>query len=198
MRKLFIIFVVLAVLSFSTGAVIAEAEKEKPKSQPQPTVKLIVCEPETITVDEPQPVYFDIPLAHDVQDHIFAECEKYNISPAVVIAMIEHESKFNTYALGDDGRSAGLMQIQAKWHLQRMIDLNCTDLFNPQQNITVGIDILDELLQRYDDIAKALVAYNQGSYKGTVTNYANTVLEIAKRIDGDVSGNHMRKEDEGK
>ena len=138
--------------------------------------------PEPAPPPEPEPErnYFDVPLTHDVQDHIFAECEKHSLSPAIVIAMIRKESNFNTYCIGDDGRSAGLMQVQAKWHIKRMIALNSTDLFNPCQNVTVGIDYLAELYNKYGcDYGKALTAYNQGSFKGTVTYYAKSVLEMA-------------------
>lgn len=131
-------------------------------------------------------VYFDVPLSHEVQDRIFDECEKHNIKPAIVIAMIQKESNFNTYALGDDGRSGGLMQIQAKWHLQRMINLDCTDLFKPCQNVTVGIDILAELYNKYDcDYGKVLTAYNKGHYSGTVTNYAKDIISNAKIIENE-------------
>lgn len=128
---------------------------------------------------EEKRVYFDVPLSEDVQDHIFAECEIYGISPAVVVAMIERESQFNTYCIGDDGRAAGLMQVQAKWHIERMIALDCTDLFDPKENITVGIDYLHEQLLKYGDIGKALTAYNRGNYSGTVTEYAKSVMERA-------------------
>jgi soluble lytic murein transglycosylase-like protein len=135
------------------------------------------------TTTAPKRKYFDVPLTHPVQDHIFAECEEHNIQPAVIVAMIERESDFDIYCLGDDGRAAGLMQIQAKWHLKRMIALDSTDLFDPYQNITVGIDYLAELLDKYDgNIAKALVAYNQGSYKGTITNYAKSILNNAEEL----------------
>lgn len=179
MKKYLALVAVLATLAFCTGATIGNAEAN---AEQQPVT--VVAEPQTKpepAVTTPQTVYFDVPLSHDVQDHIFAECETHNIDPAVIVAQIYQESKFNTYALGDDGRSAGLMQIQAKWHLQRMIKLGCTDLFDPCQNITVGIDILSELLNRYGgDIAKALTAYNKGSYQGTITNYAK---EILKEVD---------------
>jgi soluble lytic murein transglycosylase-like protein len=96
--------------------------------------------------------------------------------------MIERESRFDRYAIGDDGRSFGLMQVQPKHHLQRMIDLGCTDLFEPFKNVRVGIDYLAELQNRYGDITKALVAYNAGSYNGTITNYAYDVLARAERL----------------
>ncbi len=138
---------------------------------------------EILEVTVPEVKYFDCALSKEVQDCIFAECEKNGISPAVVIAMIERESGFDRYAIGDDGRSFGLMQIQTKWHIKRMIELECTDLFEPHKNVTVGIDILAELQNRYGDITKALVAYNAGSYNGTITNYAYAVMARANEIE---------------
>jgi soluble lytic murein transglycosylase-like protein len=126
--------------------------------------------------------YYNVNLPEYVQDVIFAECDKYGISPAIIIAMIERESQFDRYAMGDDGRSFGLMQVQPKNHLQRMIELGCTDLFDPIQNITVGINYLAEMQNQYGDIAKALVAYNGGSYKGTITNYATSVMARANEL----------------
>jgi soluble lytic murein transglycosylase-like protein len=140
----------------------------------------------TATTTKPTRRYFDVPLAHPVQEHIFAECEQYNIQPAIIVAMIHKESNYKPNNMGDNGNSFGLMQIQPRWHSKRMEKLNCTDLLDPYQNITVGVDYLAELLNRYDgDIAKALVAYNQGSYKGTVTQYASAVLAEAERIGKD-------------
>jgi soluble lytic murein transglycosylase-like protein len=58
-------------------------------------------------------------------------------------------------------------------------------LLNPYQNTTTGIDFLSEQIDRYDgDVAKALVGYNQGHYKGTVTKYALAVMERAEELRG--------------
>lgn len=143
-----------------------------------------IVEPEVVIAEvESEQVYYDVPLSERVQDTIFAECEKHGISPAIVFAQIKEESEYNTYAIGDDGRSAGLMQIQAKWNLQRMIDLNCTDLFDPCENVTVGIDYLAYQLDRYNgNMAKALTAYNRGNYNGTITEYAKTILANAEMV----------------
>lgn len=173
---LLVALVILSCVSLYTNnvqpKVVAQTAEPKPAPAPPP-------EPEP----EPETVYFDVPLSKEVQDHIFKECEKANISPTVIVAMIERESNFNQYCIGDDGRSAGLMQIQAKWHIKRMIALDSTDLFDPYQNITVGIDYLAELLNRYGAIDKALTAYNQGSYNGTITNYARNVLKRAGELE---------------
>ena len=185
------IMVVLAVIAFVVGVIVSHNANNSLDKQHKAAVD-VVCETETIEPNNAAPPpqtkplhnYFDVPLSCGVQEHIFTECEKYNIHPSVVVAMIHRESNFNQYCLGDDGRSAGLMQIQAKWHLKRMINLGCTDLFDPYQNITVGIHYLAELTDKYDgNIEKALVAYNQGSYKGTVTAYAKAVMEKAGELD---------------
>jgi hypothetical protein len=189
MKKIFIAIVIaLPIMAFATGAAFARTPSAKNEERLDAVdaymLTVTETEPTVVVVEPEQPTrtYFDIPLSYDVQDHIFAECETHNIDPAIIVAMIYRESKFDTYALGDDGRSAGLMQIQAKWHLQRMIKLGCTDLFDQYQNITVGVDILAELLDRYGgDMAKALTAYNRGAYQGTVTSYAKEILNNAEK-----------------
>ena len=167
-------------------------EAKTPTEPTRETVQIIEIkneetEIETESVIEetvPEVKYFDCPLSELVQDYIFAECERYGIAPAVVVAIIEKESTYDRYAIGDNGRSFGLMQIQPRWHLKRMIALDCTDLFEPIKNVTVGINYLAELQNRYGDITKALVAYNAGSYNGTITNYAYDVLARANRLKG--------------
>lgn len=126
---------------------------------------------------------YDVPLSMELQLHIIHTCEAKKIDPAVVVAMAFRESTYNTEAVGDGGDSLGLLQIQPYWHSERMERLGCTDLLDPFQNVTVGVDFLAELLDRYDgDMAKALVGYNQGSYKGVVTEYAKTILAMAEEM----------------
>lgn len=125
-------------------------------------------------------IYFNVDLDKALQDVIFDECERYGIDPAIVIAMIERESRFDRYALGDDGRSFGLMQIQPKWHLRLMIEMGCTDLFDPVQNIKVGIAILGSLKTCYNDVGIALTYYNSG--KIGFNEYAKAILARANEI----------------
>ena len=135
------------------------------------------------TVEVEQETLYDVPLDADLQKHIVETCEAHHIDPTIVLAMIYRESSYNAEAIGDGGDSYGLMQIQPRWHYERMERLGCTDLLNPYQNVTVGVEIFADQLARYDgDIAKALVAYNQGSFKETVTDYALAVLEVAAEL----------------
>ena len=154
----------------------------------------IFIEPETIEepvieIEENPVTYFDVPLDEELQDHIFAECERYGVEPSVVIAMIERESGFRESVIGDSGRSFGLMQIQKKWHSGRMEKLGCDDLLDPYQNVTVGIDFLAELIGSGKGVEWALMAYNGGpGYanrlrgEGRVSDYASGVMASAARI----------------
>ena len=126
---------------------------------------------------------YNVPLDEALQLHIISEAEKHGIDPAIIFAMCWKESTYRASTIGDNGNSYGLMQIQRRWHSARMERLGCSNLLDPYQNVKVGIDYLSELRDCYDgDIAKALVAYNQGSYKGTVTKYARAVLAKAEEL----------------
>lgn len=146
--------------------------------------------PPQIEVQEVESTYFDVNLPHDLQDHIFSECEKHNISPAIIIAIIERESKCDAQAVGDGGNSQGLMQIQRRWHEERMERLGCDDLLDPFQNVTVGIDYIAELKGTDDDLYWVLMAYNGGFQyanrsmeKGVYSDYALEVTERAAELE---------------
>lgn len=130
-----------------------------------------------------EPVLYAVPLEAELQLHIIQTCEEHHIDPAIAMAMIWRESGFRADAVGDNGNAFGLMQIWPYWHGGRMERLGCTDLLDPYQNVVVGIDYLAENIDHYDgDVAKALVAYNQGSYHETITGYALDVLDMAEEL----------------
>ena len=138
---------------------------------------------------------YDVPLDDELQFFIINVCSEHHIDPAVVMAVIDTESDFNADAIGDNGASFGLMQIQERWHRERMDKLGVTNLLDPYQNVVVGIDYLVELLESYDgDMTKALIAYNAGQLgaynlyfsRGVYTNdYSAEVLaEIENLTEG--------------
>lgn len=133
--------------------------------------------------------YLDIPLSEDLQDFIFETCEKYEVESELVFAMIWRESRFQADTVGDNGDSIGLMQIQPKWHTPRMEKVGAKDLFNPYDNVLVGIDLIAEKLRNYETVGEALTAYNAGDTgarnyyfsKGMKMNkYAEQVIEKAE------------------
>ena len=130
-------------------------------------------------------IYYDIPLSKELQDYTRKICEEYgNVDETLVYALIKQESNFRVKALGDNGKSKGLMQIQEIWHKKRMKKLEVDSLMTAKGNIRVGIDILSEKIDKYDDLGKALTAYNAGDageYKYYFSKgiYAN---DYAKKI----------------
>ena len=133
----------------------------------------------------PLVILYDVPLDANLQLHIIRVAESYGIDPAIIFAMCYRESTYNPSSIGDNGAAFGLMQIQPKWHSDRMERLGCTDLLDPYQNVIVGTDYLAEQLIRYGgDMDKALVAYNAGHYKGTITRYAMEVMVKAEELRG--------------
>lgn len=150
-----------------------------------------IDEEETETITAKVTLFEDIPLDLDLIEHIQGLCDEYNIPIEIALAVIEQESTYKADAVSYIG-AKGLMQVQEKYHKDRMENLDCTDLFDPYQNTMVGMDYLAELLEKYDgNIYKALTAYNRGengAYKQFFSkgiyqsDYCREVLEKAEII----------------
>lgn len=103
------------------------------------------------------------------QIYTYIVCQNYGVDYEMVFALIEQESECNWNASGDGGASLGYMQIAQKWHKERMQRLNCTDLTNPYQNVTVGIDYLKEIQDSLQEVPEdvrpyyVLAVYNYGA-----------------------------------
>ena len=168
------------------GATVEEARAEIDIQE-----SVVVEEPVSSVSVSPEVLeFYGVPLEDSLQSFIFGRCERYGIDPAIVFAMIEVESKFDRDAIGDRGNSLGLMQIQPKWHEERMERLGCDDLLDPYQNVEVGIDYLSELVGMGRGLEWALMAYNGGySYanayvsRGEVSHYAREVLDISDELE---------------
>ena len=75
-----------------------------------------------------------------------------------------------------------------------MARLGCFDLLDPEQNVTVAVDLLAELLEKYEgNIEMALTAYNMGcsgAYKNCFqygkysSSYSEAVLAYAEELKG--------------
>ena len=152
----------------------------------EPNVERVEEQPVEEVEETPSVALYDVPLDEELQLHIIEQAEARGIDPAIIMAMAYRESGFNAEAIGDGGDSYGLLQIQPRWHYARMERLGCADLLDPFQNVTVAVDYLAEQIDRYDgDVAKALVAYNQGHFKETITDYALAVLDMAAELRGE-------------
>lgn len=139
------------------------------------------------------PILESVPLEAELQTWIYVYCSAEGISPYLVYALIEKESRYNPTDIADTASeySVGLMQINKKWHTDRMARLGITDLTNPLQNVVVGVDYLLELFHWREDttLEWVLMAYNGGpgyadgkTAKGIVTDYANHIIKRSAEL----------------
>lgn len=173
----------------NTQEAVEEAPAIEPVKEQEEVIPEVVEEP-AVEENELLPYeYFDVPLDLELQEYIFMVCELYEMEPAIIVAMIEKESTYRADCMGDNGRSYGLMQIQKRWHEQRMLDLGVTDLLDPCQNVAVGIDYISELQRNELGIYWSLMAYNGGiAYanrlreQDIVSDYAAYVVDRSEEL----------------
>lgn len=142
---------------------------------------------------EPEIDIYPVDLDADLQRYIIETCKEYQINPSVVIAMCFYESSFNADAVGDNGEGMGLMGINPRWCWPEMEKLNCPDMKDPYQNVTVGIDILAQKMAKYDGNPEmALMSYNAGDAgahrlwfdKGIYsTTYSSNIMNMSFALD---------------
>lgn len=153
----------------------------------------VVYEPpaEPVVEEEFDPVRSDIPLDEDTQLLLYEACEKTGVGYELALSVIKRETDFRNIK-GDGGDSIGYMQIQPRWHGERMERLGVSDLADPYGNFLVGCDYLAELMDKERGLEWALHAYNGGpsyanemakadkvsQYATDVLNYMNKIMEV--------------------
>lgn len=155
--------------------VAAPAHVELPRPTPTP-------EPVPTPTPMPDKPAYDpaIPLDAELQAVLYEVCEDADVPVPLALGLIEVESNFQVDAVSAEG-CVGLMQINPlyAWKLEEKTGSTHTA---PDGNIRCGVWYLAQLIEKYDgNQAAALVAYNQGSYNGTVTTYAHKVLGAAAK-----------------
>ena len=135
-------------------------------------------------------------LPECMQQFIYIICNQNDVDYALVLAIIEVESGYKWDAYSKEG-SQGYMQVNVKWHEDRMDRLNVDNVENPYFNIMVAVDYLAELQDRFDTEAEVLTAYNYGvtgAYKHvwnkglTETEYSKNVQQAKSRIEAQLGG----------
>lgn len=124
-----------------------------------------------------------------VRKHINEHISRYsNLDVELVLAMAYKESSYNPNA--KNGDHYGLLQINPKWHKDRMARLGVDDLYNLSGNLLVGMDYLSELIDICGGrIELALMSYNMGCTKakqlydsGVVSKYAKSILSMREEL----------------
>ena len=169
------------ILGASSLAACPTAPQQTAPQKPQSVVNL----PVSVALYEPiadEPVYYDVPLEHPLQDHLFDLCGEYGVPVEMALAVMEQESRFQADVVSEGG-DQGLFQINPvnnDW-LQETLGLD--DVMEPMQNMEAGIYMLS--LFDYEDPHKRLMAYNCGIGRAkelwetgvTRTSYSEEVAE---------------------
>lgn len=130
---------------------------------------------------EPESFYStQIPLTYTEQVELMSASEEFGVDYNVMLGLIERETNFRNVS-GDNGKASGYCQIWKVYWGELMRDIGAEDLNVPKDNFRTACAIVSELTDRYGSLAGALTAYNRGSYDGTVTEYATSVLENAEK-----------------
>lgn len=122
----------------------------------------------------------DIPMDLDDQASLRAACEESGVPFELALAVVWKETTFRNVN-GDNGDSIGYMQVQPRWHKDRMerLGVDLDELSVPIHNFRVGCDFLAELLEKYP-LAEALTAYNSG--KPGHSAYADSVIAYMEEL----------------
>jgi soluble lytic murein transglycosylase-like protein len=89
--------------------------------------------------------------------NVYREAEAEGLDPQLVLAVIDIESNFDRYAESRAG-AQGLMQVMPFW--KDVYGRPHDDLYNPLTSLRYGCRILRHYLDRHENQADALAAYN--------------------------------------
>ena len=113
----------------------------------------------------------------DLLKNIHREATRVDLPPELVIAVIEIESRFDTFAISRSG-AQGLMQVMPFWldEIGRPED----NLVDMNTNLRMGCTILKYYMDmERNDLRGALARYN-GSYGDIRHTYSNKVLDALR------------------
>ena len=163
-----------------------ENSTEQPETStelPEMTTEL----PEMTTEAEktlPSPPDLDIPLNDEIKSFIYEKCKYDDDMYCLVMAVIKQESDFDHSCVSDDGHDRGLMQLRDLYYDYWIKKYDVTDPEELYDNLTVGITMLQEYIEKYEYKNLALMSYNCGEtgakrlWKKDIynTNYTKKVL----------------------
>ena len=110
---------------------------------------------------EPKPIFLDIPLSEELQLHTMQLCMEFGVCYDLIFAMMFVESTFRPHIISRTN-DYGLMQINRVNHGWLREQHGITDFLCAEQNILSGLIMISDLIERYEDLHKALMAYNMG------------------------------------
>jgi soluble lytic murein transglycosylase-like protein len=136
----------------------------------------------------------------DLAQTIVGEAQRCGMDPALILAVMHVESRYNAFAVSSKD-AMGLMQIIPSTGQELAARLGIRwdgphTLFDPTANVRIGVAYLQELRDRYGNLSTALAAYNWGPGRidrrisrgaALPTIYARLVLEAYGDTGGDTA-----------
>ncbi len=120
--------------------------------------------------------YYNVPLSHELQNHIIQTSSKYNVNPENIFAIAKVESNFKQHVKCSNNiggnYSVGIMQLNnnyTNWY-KEITDIDNFDITNVYHNIEGGIAVYN-YYKRYwknqgyegrDLVIRSLNSYNMG------------------------------------
>jgi soluble lytic murein transglycosylase-like protein len=131
--------------------------------------------------------------------------EQHQLSPSLILAVVEHESSFRPAVVSKAG-AVGLMQllpdtaaeVAALYHIRSY--KSAADLRNPAVNLRLGVAYLAYLRHQFGHSLHYLAAYNlgptalrkrlrEGNYElGALDHYVRSIHETARELQGGRGG----------
>ena len=109
-------------------------------------------------------------------DLAWAEASKRELlDPELLIAIMQKESTFRPRVQSRYG-AQGLMQVVRRWHHDKLHPSE--SLFDPEVNIRVGADVLEEYLAQADGNMNSALR----KYSGNARGYVNTILKESRTL----------------
>jgi len=120
----------------------------------------------------------ELPLVTRIVEAAFLEATHRQVSPLLVLAIIEQESSFRPGSYSGYG-AMGLMQVVPRMHPEKLKNpANPVELLNPVHNVKVGTQVLAEYLRmKKGDVPAAL-----RKYSGNATAYYEKVARFKAQL----------------
>jgi hypothetical protein len=138
-----------------------------------------------------------IPLDPEYQHYIYKASQRHGVQMSLVLGIIERESTFRPFVWDPTETCFGLMQIHTINHGWLLEDEGIDALTYPG-NIDAGVLMISQLIEKYGDLHRALMAYNHGEAGARrlwrdgilTTRYSRNVLAAAERWEGVLNPDH--------
>ena len=211
------VFATLTACIVTAGILIAAALTDKPAQPPQTTESAEQQEPNpepiTLTSEATEPseaapeaqerpeaqvsryIYYNVPLADDLQEYTQDLCNEYGVQYELVLALMSAESGYRTDVISKTS-DYGIMQINKVNHERLTKALGITDFLEPKQNIEAGINMIAEISEKYHTPEEILMVYNKGHAGAkklwnqgiTTTKYTSRVLQRMDELEQRTGG----------